>query len=228
METPLDETRPMPAPDPAPPNPSQPTPAGSIANLLRRPPDYWLLWVVVIISLGFNVYLLDILLGIEEDIQAVQLEVAEGALNVAAGVWELRNAAFTYNVIIDESIPVDIVVPIRMDVPVVVDEEIAVSTTIFTRLPPLNIPYNFPISTTFPVNIETNVPINEDVVIDDAIPVSFEVPIRITVADTPFAQSIDDAYYGLLEFARQLGAPDADLAVMPGTPLPPITPTPEP
>lgn len=223
METPLDETRPMPAPEPA-----SPPPSGGIASLLRRPPDYWLLWVVVIISLGFNVYLLNILIGIEEDIQAVQLEVAEGALEVAAGIWELRSAAFTYNVIIDESVAVDLVVPIRMVVPVVVDEEIAVNTTIFTRLPPLNIPYNFPISTTFPVNIETDVEINEDVVISDAIPVSFEVPISITIADTPFAQSIDDAYYGLLEFARQLGAPDSDLAVLPGTPLPPITPTPQP
>ena len=187
----------------------------------RRPIDYWLLWVAVFALIAVNVYLVNTLLQIERDIDStiteIKTDMAAGALEVAAGIDELRNASIVYDVVIDESIPINMSVLIDMEVPVDIQEEIAVSTTVFTRLPPLNIPYNFPISTTIPVDIQTSIPIQEQVDINDTIPVQFDVPIVINVSETPFAQSLDDAYYGLLEFAHDLGA-DIERPVRPNAP----------
>ena len=86
----------------------------------RRPIDYWLLWVLVFVLIVANVFLVNTLLQIERDIDetisTITSDMAAGALEVAAGINELRNASIVYDVVIDEVIPINMSVLIDIEI----------------------------------------------------------------------------------------------------------------
>lgn len=181
----------------------------------RRPFDYWLLWVLVIVSLVVNAVLIRIMLDLQATAQSLMADAATGALAVADGVLSVREAVFEYNVEIDESIPVEFDVPVQFTVPVVIDETIPVNTSVATRIPVLNLPINVPISTNIPVQLEIDVEIDQTIEIRESVPVRFTVPVVIAVAETPFATELDNAYDGLVGLAEDLASGDGNLGDAP-------------
>lgn len=198
-----------PTPEGAPSSPELPAIEGALAP--PPPPtasparrwDYWLLWVVALTSLALNVMLINTLLG-------VRRQAAEAAGLAADGLTRVRAATFSYTVVVDQSIPVNVSIPINQSLTVPIDTVIPINTTVQV---PIEVPLlgtrlvSFPIQTTIPVKLETEIPVNLVVPISATVPVQLDVPIQLAVADTPFDGPLADAQRYLARLSDQLGQP---------------------
>ena len=169
--------------------------------LLRRPLDYWLLWIIALASFGFNLYLVRQYL----DLRA---KAAQEIVGVVGMVGEFRRASFDYVVNIDEQLPVSATVPVNFDVLVPVERSIPINTNITIPIETFLGTYRFnaPIYTTIDINFDIDVPINETIDFETTVPVKFDVPITIAFAETPLGPILDDVYKQLIELATSLGA----------------------
>lgn len=170
----------------------------------RRTLDYWLLWLLVLILLAFNAYLVRMLLVAKAEVDRIRVEAAGQVLDVAEQVAALRTTVIRYDVVINEDIPINMAVPIDMTVPIDIEEDIFIDTTVTTRL--LGVPVDVPIAATVPVAVNTEVPINETITINETIPIAVDVPIEIDILQTPLAEMLAQAYDQLIDFAAQLDA----------------------
>ncbi|MBM4422595.1 MAG: hypothetical protein FJ030_04280 [Chloroflexi bacterium] len=168
----------------------------------KRSLDYYLLWIITLISLTLNVIVIASLLN-------ARRQAATAFGQAAAVVAQLKQVTFGYNVVIDEEIPIAADVPVNFTVSVPIEQSIPINTIV-------NVPIEFPIvgqrtitvpiSTTIPISLTVDVPIDRTLPIDATVPVSLSVPIRIKVADTAFAETLDDVETILLEMAKEMGA----------------------
>lgn len=181
--------------------------------LKTRPPDYWALWFVALISLALNVWLINGLL-------VARRQAAQAVLQAAESVQDLRASTFETTVQIDQSIPINLSVPINQTLTVPIDTQLPVSAVVQV---PIEVPFlgtqifDVPINTTIPIKFETQLPVNITVPISASIPVELTVPVKINVANTPLNSTLQEAEEALNNFASQLS----------GNPLaaPTLTPT---
>jgi hypothetical protein len=168
--------------------------------LKTRPPDYWALWFVALISLALNVWLINGLL-------VARRQAAQAILQAAEGVSDLRASAFETTVRIDQSIPINLSVPINQTLTVPIDTQLPVSAIVQV---PIEVPllgtqiFDVPINTTIPIKFETQLPVNITVPISASIPVELSVPVKIEVANTPLNTTLLEAEAALGNFAQQL------------------------
>jgi hypothetical protein len=168
---------------------------------MRRTLDYYLLWVVVIISVALNVYIISVL-------REARRQVGIAAGNASVGVAQLADGSIDYNVEIHETLPVsmsigyedEITVPISVTLPISTEVEVPLRT-------PLGVfPIRVPVITSFPVRLNPVVPISVELPISTTVPVDVEFPIHVAIRDTAFGASLDDAQRYLENLARDLGA----------------------
>lgn len=192
MASPDADTRPL-APVRAPQRP--------VVSLLRRPLDYWLLWLVALASFGFNLYLVRLYLDLRS-------QAAEQLVSIVEMVGEFRRSSFEYTLSVDEQLPVSATVPVNFNVQVPIEHSLPISTNVTIPIETFLGTYRFnaPIYTTIDVNFDIEVPINETIDFATTVPVQFDVPVAIAFADTPLGPVLDKVYYKLIELAGALGA----------------------
>lgn len=168
----------------------------------KRPLDYYLLWIVAVISLGLNVVIIVSLLNVRR-----QAAVAFG--EAAQTVANLKSSTIEYVVPIDNEIPVAMDVPVKFTVTVPINQTIPIDTTVKV---PIELPIvgqrviDVPISTRIPVNLTVEVPIDKTLPVNMTVPVNLDVPIKIRIADTPLAQTLGDVELILIGLSEEMGA----------------------
>ncbi len=195
--------------------PAQPPAKSRPVGRWRRPLDYYLLWLAVIVSLAINAYLLNLLLE-------GQRLAGVAAGTAAESVAELANAAIDYNVEIRETIPVSLTVRYHDLIKVPISYTLPINTNVAVPLrTPLGVfPLNFPVVTSIGISLTPMIPISIVVPISHVVPIAIAVPIHIDMQDTPFGTTLVEAEGYLEDLAEDLKDP-----TLPGLPFWP-TPTP--
>lgn len=161
---------------------------------------YWLLWVIVLISLGLNGLLIYGLL-------TARAQAGQEAARVATALRDNPMGDFEIPVNVDESLPINLNVPFKDTFTVEISETIPVSTSVlfeediaipiretvrvqenvqvFVVIPVINqrVPINIPIGANIPIALDINVPVSYEIPVETDIPVNFvvEVPVETEV-----------------------------------------------
>jgi hypothetical protein len=176
------------------------TTASSTTPSWKRPFDYYVLWLAVIISLGINIYLIRVL-------QQARLQVGVAASSAAQAVGDLRTTALDYTVPIRETLPVSFTVSYRQNftVPISTTIPINVVITVPLKTPLGTFPINVPVVTDIPINLKPTVPLSLSVPVSVTVPISVSVPIHIDLSQTAFNDSLLGAQEYLNGVATGLG-----------------------
>jgi hypothetical protein len=180
----------------------------------KRPIDYYLLWLLVIVSLAINVYLIRVLLQARE-----QLGLAASSAAVAVG--SLRTTSLDYTVPIRETLPVSFTVAYRDNfvVPISTTIPINVQLTVPLRTPLGTFPINVPVVTDIPINLRPSIPLSLAVPISVTVPISVDVPIHIDLGTTALNDSLLGAEQYLIDVAAGLGVtPVVSPTITPASP----------
>lgn len=156
---------------------------------IKRSWHYLLLWLLVVFSLGLNIFLFVTLNNIRSQARAqVQaagdrlstVEVADFELPIQ--IDETLPISFTvpfsdtFIVPISATIPVSASVPFSETIDVPINTVIPINATVSVPLPAIgNIPIPIPIVTSIPVNLDVKVPISR------TIPVALDIPVDLTI-----------------------------------------------
>ena len=155
----------------------------------KRGWHYYLLWLLVLVSLGLNVFLLVTLNSIRsqardqvqaagERIRAVEVGEFELPIHISETLPISFTVPFsdTFIVPISATIPVSASVPFSETIDVPINTNIPINATISVPLPAIgNIPIPIPIVTNIPVNLNVQVPISR------SIPVQLDIPVDLTI-----------------------------------------------
>jgi hypothetical protein len=165
----------------------------------KRPFDYYLLWVVVLVLLVVNAGLVYGLLRVRE-------KAAAGAQTAARMVAAFRTATLDYNVYIDRTLPVSLTVPFDSTLSVPISTTLPIDTEFSFALKTLvgDFPVNIPMHATVPVNLVAQVPIHMAVPISTTIPVAFAMPLKVDVAQTSVADMLGPTQTYLEQLAVEL------------------------
>lgn len=169
----------------------------------RWPFAYPLLWVLVIVSLLMNAVML----------RQVMLarSTAQSAVSDALVVIEgLKGQAFTYNVVIDDTLALQADMPINETIPIEINQELPIKTNIAVPVDAGifgTIDLNVPIDTTVPVSFEQDITIDRTFNVNTTVPIHLEVPITISIADTPLLGALDDLALRLETLESDLSQP---------------------
>ena len=132
-----------------------------------------------------------------------------------AGIDEFSSSTITFDVSINENVPIrtEVVLNRTIDVPInttiPIDEEF--DTTITVQGPfGIDIPLSItvPIKLDLPINLDVAIPVNETIPVNADVPVDLDVPIEIDIAETELAALAEALAEGLESFrqmASQLG-----------------------
>ncbi len=141
--------------------------------------------------------------GFQEQLVALKPQVSAGVDEAIAGLTAFGDSTISFNVAIDETIPIDTDVVINRVIPVPIKTTIPIKQSFDTMIridtPFGKIPLDItvPIDVEVPVDLVVDVPINETVPIRDEFPVKLDVPIDIKVRDTELAKLTDSLAAGL-------------------------------
>jgi hypothetical protein len=141
--------------------------------------------------------------GFQEQLVELAPQVSAGVDEAITGLREFGDSTISFDVSIDEVIPVrtDVVidrvveVPIKTTIPI--DESFDTTITIDTPFGGVPVDVNVPVDVDVPVDLVIDIPINETVEIDEEFPVQLDVPIEIDVRDTELANLTDSLAAGL-------------------------------
>jgi hypothetical protein len=177
-----------------------------------RPVDYYLLWVIALLSLGMNIYIINIL------IQARQ-QVGQAAGTAAVAINELQGSSIDYPVEVHDSVPISMTLDYSDTVSVPISVTLPISTVVSVPLktPIGEFPINVPVVTSIPVRLNPQVPLSVSIPVSVSVPIDVSVPIHVAIADTPLVAPLSAAKLYLQDLARRMG-----------TPLPGVPPTPTP
>jgi hypothetical protein len=168
---------------------------------MKRTLDYYLLWGVVLVSVGLNVYIIGVL-------REARRQVGVAAGNASVGVAQLASGSIDYTVEIHESLPVSMSIGYedQIEVPISVTLPISTEVEVPLRTPLGTFPIRVPVITSFPVRLNPVIPISVELPISTTVPVDVTFPIHVAIRDTAFGTSLDDAQLYLENLARNLGA----------------------
>jgi hypothetical protein len=169
----------------------------------KRPIDYWLLWVAVIVLAVVNYQLITTLLTVR---QQVTTQVADAAESAAQALDGMKNATIDYPVEIRQAIPISmtinytdtIVVPISYTLPVNTNVSVPLRTPLGT------FPINVPINMSVPVRFTPTVPLDIKVPVSLTVPVNIDVPIHVDLSTTPLGEGLADVQSYLYDAAEQI------------------------
>ncbi len=141
--------------------------------------------------------------GFVEQIVELEPQITAGVDEAIAGLRDFGTSTISFDVNIDEVIPVDTEVVIKRTVEVPIQTEIPISqeidTTIRVSTPLGDIPLDItvPVDVVVPIDLTVEIPIDETVPIQDEFPVQLDVPIAIDVGDTELANLTESLATGL-------------------------------
>ncbi len=173
---------------------------------MGRPPDYWLLWLVALGSLALNVWLINTLITIGRQFDQARLGVAQGLTEAAGEVDRLKFGSFRLDVVVDQSVPLDLHVPISETILVPISDTIKINSAAVANLPLLG-PTSIPFSINVPVTMTVTVPVSFTVRVTDTVPVNFTVPVEVNLDDTPLNDFKTEIQSYLLSVAADLQRP---------------------
>lgn len=172
------------------------------------------LFILVLVSLGLNVYLIAQLVRFQQQTQTLARELrpvlTETLSNTASDLDEIKNSTIGFNARIDTDFPVDLEIPINesINVPIntVVPIKQEIETTVMMSL--FEGGLEVPVDVTVPVDVE--VPIDTVVAIDvdqripisTTIPIKADFPVEIVIGETELASYIDHLSAALSTFAE--------------------------
>jgi hypothetical protein len=162
-------------------------------SLFRRGPDYYVLWVMVLLLLAFNLFLAWSLLAARQQIETFRQNF-EAHLGQVGTIFDgIKGGTFEYVANIDQTIPFSVNVPVDYEVEVPIKMVIPINTTVSVPLLGSGGPtVDVPISTTVPINTTVKVPIKMNIPFSTEIPIKMSVPISIKVSDTFLATALDE------------------------------------
>lgn len=172
----------------------------------------FILFALVLISLGLNVYLILQLLRLQEQTQSFAREVRpvlkETLTEAISDLEEIQNSTVEFEVKIDNEFPVDVEIPIneRIEFPIemVVPIQQEINTTIMMTLfdGGLEVPVDVdvPVDVEVPIDVVVPVEIDQSVPISTTIPVNVDFPVAIVVNETDLATYIEQLRRALTAF----------------------------
>ena len=169
----------------------------------KLPFHYYLLWLVALLSLGLNAFIIYELLQVRQQAGAALSQAAQS-------IGAVRDSSINYTVPIDEEVPIALDVPVKFTVTVPIKQDLPINTTVDI---PIDIPLlgkrtiTVPINTTVPIDLTVNLPIDKTVPIDAKIPVKFDVPINLKLSTTTFGDALGQVQTSLQQQADALSAP---------------------
>jgi hypothetical protein len=152
------------------------------------PFGYLALWVLVTLSMLFNVVLFRQMLNARD-------AAGQAVADSIAVIENLQTQTFSTTIVVDETMIIDADTPLNETIPIAVDQVLPVDTVVTVPVDAGifgEIVLEVPIQTDIPVKFEQDIVIDQAFHIYTAIPVYFEVPITLEVADTPFYDTLDD------------------------------------
>jgi len=171
---------------------------------------------LVVISLALNMYLIyqwnqaqQQFVNVVTDLKPAVAETFDNADKELAAFQE---STLTFNVEIDQELPVNAEIPfnetIEIPVKLIIPFKQQIQTTV--NVDPFNtgfeipIDLNIPIDMEFPIDQVVPITIERTIPISTTVPLQLAVPININVADTDLAPFIDELRQGLDEFKTNL------------------------
>ncbi|MBN1123309.1 MAG: hypothetical protein JXJ17_19715 [Anaerolineae bacterium] len=152
------------------------------------PFGYLILWLLVTLSMLFNVVMFRQLLNARN-------AAGQAVADSIAVIENLQTQSFSTTIVVDETMIIDADTPLNETIPITVDQVLPIDTVVTVPVDAGifgEIVLDVPIQTEIPVKFEQDVVIDQAFHIYTAIPVYFEVPITLEVADTPFYDTLDD------------------------------------
>lgn len=186
----------------------------------KRPIDYYLLWVAVIVLAVVNYQLINTLLDAKR-------QVAEAAFTAAEAMGGMSTATIDYPVEIREFIPISMTITYSDTIVVPISYTLPVNTNVYIplRTPIGTFPLNVPIAMQVPIRLTPTVPLNLAVPVSLTVPVHFDVPIHVDLATTPLGEGLLSAQDLLYSAAASLSNGDIIVPTRPITVTVPSTPT---
>jgi EmrB/QacA subfamily drug resistance transporter len=142
--------------------------------------------------------------GFQEQLVALEPQVSAGVEEAIAGLRSFGESTLSFDVSIDEVIPIDTDVVIRRTVQVPIKTSIPIRESFDTTIRvDTRLGFSVPVDVTVPVDIDVpidlvvDIPIDETVPISEEFPVKLDVPISIDVRDTALAELTDSLAAGL-------------------------------
>ncbi len=141
--------------------------------------------------------------GFQEQLVALEPQVSAGVEEAIRGLREFSDSTISFDVNIDEVIPIktDVVIDRVVDVPIKttipINETFDTTITIDTPLGDIPLDVTVPVDVDVPVDLIVEIPINESVEIDEEFPIQLDVPIAINVRETELAALTDSLAAGL-------------------------------
>jgi MFS family permease/prefoldin subunit 5 len=142
--------------------------------------------------------------GFQEQLVALEPEISAGVQEAITGLREFGESTISFDVAINETIPVQTEVVIQRTVEVPIKTSIPINETFETTIE-IETPLGFsvpldvtvPVDIDVPVNLVVDIPIDETVPIDDEFVVDLDVPISIDVGETELANLTESIAAGL-------------------------------
>ena len=142
--------------------------------------------------------------GFQEQLVALEPQVSAGVEEAITGLRSFGESTLSFEVNIDEVIPIETDVVIKRTVQVPIQTSIPIRETIQTTIEvDTRLGFTVPIDVTVPVDIDVpidlvvDIPIDETVPINEQFPVKLDVPIDIDVSETELANLTDSLAAGL-------------------------------
>jgi hypothetical protein len=175
-----------------------------------------ILFILVFLSLGLNVYLLWKLYSLEEQARTTARNVVP-LLQASLGqtVTDLetfQESAIEFDVQVKQDFPLEVDVPFNETIEVPIQLTLPISQEINTTilLDPLQTGTGIPVDVTVPVDMEVPIDVTVPVEIDRTIPIAttipldLDVPVSIEIGDTELAGYIERLRDNLISFNTSL------------------------
>ena len=142
--------------------------------------------------------------GFQEQLVALEPQVSAGVDEAITGLRTFGESTLSFDVNIDEVIPIETEVVIKRTVAVPIKTSIPIRETIVTTIEvDTRLGFNVPIDVTVPIDLDVPIDLVVDIPIDETVPISEEfavkldVPIEIDVSETELASLTDSLAAGL-------------------------------
>lgn len=148
--------------------------------------------------------------GFQEQLVALEPQISAGVDEAITGLRTFGDSTISFDVNIDEVIPIDtevvinrtVQVPIKTTIPI--QQSFDTTIRIDTPLGEIPVDVNVPVDVDVPIDLVVDIPINETVPIQDEFPVKLDVPIAIDVRETELSALTDSLAAGLESLQEML------------------------
>jgi len=165
--------------------------------------------VVALLSLVLNLVLLSGWLGFRSDVDRLSPTVEAALIDSVADIAALRESTLTFEVDINESVPISATIPLdrTFQVPIVTSFPITETFLVDVVVPgPFGIEIPFqaavPVDMDVPIDVVVPVQISDDIPVDLDLPVELRLPVQVDVEGTDLAPLLATLETRLGEIAR--------------------------